>query len=69
MFNHIKRLMGKEEQKDTIIKILNSSGINVSDEQEVLKEGDIFCGKLFCTNGKVTIYRREKGDDWKGYDK
>ena len=27
MFNHIKRLMRKQEQKDTSIKILNGSGI------------------------------------------
>ena len=32
MCNHIKRLMRKQEQKDTIIKILNGSGITVSDK-------------------------------------
>ena len=50
MFNHIKRLMRKQEQKDTSIKILNGSGITVNDEQEVER----FWGNLFCTNGKVT---------------
>ena len=35
MFNHINRLMRKQEQKDTSIKILNGSGITVNDEQEV----------------------------------
>ena len=60
MFSHIKRLMRKQEQKDTSIKNFNGSGITVSDEQEVER----FWGKLFCTNGKVT-----QGDDWKGYDK
>ena len=37
MFNHIKRLMRKQEQKDTSIKILNDRGIPVNDEQEVVK--------------------------------
>ena len=55
MFNHIKRLMRKQEQKDTSIKILNSSGITVNDEQEVVKEVERFWGNLFCTNGKVTL--------------
>ena len=55
MFNHIKRLMRKQERKDTSIKVLNGSGITVSDEQEVIKEVDIFWGKLFGTNGKVTL--------------
>ena len=27
----------------------------MSDEQEVVKEVEIFWGKLFCTNGKVTL--------------
>ena len=31
MFNHIKRLMRKQEQKDTSIKFLNGSGITVND--------------------------------------
>ena len=35
MFNHIKSLMRKREQKYTSMKILNGSGITVSDEQEV----------------------------------
>ena len=33
MFNHIKRLMRKQERKDTSIKFLNGNGITVSDEQ------------------------------------
>ena len=52
IFNHIKRLMRKQKQKDTSFKILNCSGITVSDEQEVEKEVEIFWGKLFCINGK-----------------
>ena len=36
--------MGKQEQKDTSIKILNGSGITVSDEQEVVKEVERFLG-------------------------
>ena len=59
IFNHIKRLMRKQEQKDTSVKILNGSGITVSDEQEVVKEVEICWGKLFCTNGKVKL--GEKG--------
>ena len=57
MFNHmkIKRLMRKQEQKDTSVKILNGGGITVSNEQSVVKEVEIFWGKLFCTNGKVTL--------------
>ena len=39
MYNHIKRI---QEQKDTSIKILNDSGITVSDEQEVVKEVQSF---------------------------
>ena len=31
MFNHIKRLMRKQEQKDTSINTLNGSGITVND--------------------------------------
>ena len=68
MFNHIKRLMRKQEQRDTSIKFLNDSGIIVSDEQEVVKEVERFWGNLFCTNGKVTLGQK-KGDDWKWYDK
>ena len=34
--------MRKQEQKDTSIKILNSSGITVNDEQEVVKEVERF---------------------------
>ena len=64
IFNHIKRLMRKQEPKDTSIKILNGSGITVNDEQEVVKEVERFWGNLFCQNEKVTL-----GDDWKGYDK
>ena len=55
MCNHIKRLMRKQEQKDTSMKILNGSGRTVSDEQEVVKEVERFWDKLFCTNGKVTL--------------
>ena len=51
MFNHIKRLIRKQEQKDTSIKFLNGSGITVNDEQEVVKEVERFWGNLFCTNG------------------
>ena len=42
MINHIKRLMRKQEQKDTSIKFLNGSGITVNDEQEVVKEVERF---------------------------
>ena len=56
MFNHIKRFMKKQEQKDTSIKILNGSGITVKDEQDVVKEVE-------------SDTRTKKGDDWKGYDK
>ena len=59
MFNHIKRLMRKQEQKDTSIKILNGSGITVNDEQEVVKEVERFWGNLFCTNGKVTLGQKK----------
>ena len=31
----------------------------MSDEQEVVKEVEIFWGKLFCTNGKVTLGERK----------
>ena len=60
MFNHIMRLMRKQEQKDTSIKILNSSGITVNDEQEVVKEVERFWGNLFCTNGKVTLGQKKE---------
>ena len=33
MFNHIKRLMRKQDLKCTSVNILNDSGITVSDEQ------------------------------------
>ena len=68
MFNNIKRLMGKQEQKDTSIMILNGSRITVNDEQEVVKEVERFWGNLFGINGKVYT-RTERGHDWKGYDK
>ena len=45
--------MRKQEQKDTIIKILNGSGITVNDEQDVVKEVERCWGNLFCTNGKM----------------
>ena len=47
--------MRKQDQKDTSVNIFNGSGITVSDEEEVVKEVDIFCGKLFCTNWKMTL--------------
>ena len=56
MFNHIKRLMRKQEQRDTSIKFLNGSGIIVNDEQEVER----FWGNLFCTNGKVTLRQKKE---------
>ena len=56
MFNHIKRLMRKQEQRDTSIKFLNGSGIIVNDEQEVER----FWGNLFCTNGKVTLGQKKE---------
>ena len=60
MFNHINRLMRKQEPKDTTIKILNGSGITVNDEQEMVKEVKIFWGNLFCTNGKVTLGQKRE---------
>ena len=60
MFNHIKRLTMKQEQKDTSIKILNGSGITVNDKQEVVKEVERFWGNLFCTNGKVTLGQQKE---------
>ena len=60
MFNHIKRLMRNQEQKDTRIKILNGSGITVNDEQEVVKEMERLWGNLFCTNGKVTLGQKKE---------
>ena len=60
MFNHIKRLMRRQEQKDTNIKILNGSGITVNDEQEVVKEVERFWGNLFCTNGKETLGQKNE---------
>ena len=59
MFNHIKRLMRKQEQRDTSINFLNGSGIIVNAEQEVVKEVERFWGNLFCTNGKVTIGQKK----------
>ena len=56
MFNHIKRLMRKQKQKDTSIKILNGSGITVNYEQEVER----FWYNLFCTNGKVTLGQKKE---------
>ena len=52
--------MRKQEQKDTSIKIFNSSGITVNDEQEVVKEVERFWGNLFCTNGKVTLGQKKE---------
>ena len=56
MFNHIKRLTRKQEQKDTSVKILNVGGITMSDEQGV----EIFWDKFFCTNGKVTLGEKRR---------
>ena len=47
MFNLINRLMRKEEQKYTSIKVLNVS-VTVSDEQEVER----FWGHIFAQIGK-----------------
>ena len=41
MFNDIKRLMTKHEQKDTSMKILNG-GVTVSNEQDMVKEVERF---------------------------
>ena len=60
MFNHIKRLMRKQEQKGTSVNIFYDSGITVSDEQEVVKAVEIFWGQLFCTNGKVLQGEKKK---------
>ena len=60
MFNHIKKLMRKEEQS---IKVLNCSGITVNDENEFVKKVERFWGKVFCTNGKAML-----GDGWEWYD-
>ena len=60
MFNHIKRLMRKQEQEDKSIKILNGSGITVNDEQEVVKEVERFWDNLFCTNGIVTLGQKNE---------
>ena len=60
MFNHIKRLMRKQEQNDTCIKFLNGSGITVNGEQEVVKEVERFWGNLLCTNGKVTLEQKRR---------
>ena len=60
MFNHIKRLMRKQELKDTSIKLLNSSGITVNNEQEVVKEVERFWGNLFCTTVKVTLGQKKE---------
>ena len=60
MFNHIKRLMRKQELKDTSINILNGSGITVNNEQEVVKAVGRFCGNLFCTNRKVTLGQKRE---------
>ena len=66
MFNHIKRLMRKQEQRDTSIKFLNGSGIIVNDEQEMVKEVERFWGNLFCTNGKVTLGQKKEIMQWLG---
>ena len=59
MFNHIQRLIRKQEQKHTSIKILNGSGITVNDEQEVVKEVEIL-GQVVCTIGKVTLGQKKE---------
>ena len=68
MFNHIKRLMRKQEQRDTRIKFLNGSGIIVNDEQEVVKKSGEILGQ-FVLHKLESDPRTEKGDDWKWYDK
>ena len=68
MFNHIKRLLRKQEQRDTSIKFLNGSGIIVNDEQEVVKESGEIPGQ-FVLHKWESHPRTEKGDDWKWYDK
>ena len=50
MLNNIKRLMRKQEQRDTSIKFLNGSGIILNAEKEMVKEVERFP-------------RTEKGDD------
>ena len=60
MFNHLMWLMRNQQRKDTSIKVLNGSGITVSNERQVVKEVERFWGNLFCTNGKVTL--GEKGE-------
>ena len=55
LFNHIKMLMRKQDQRDANIKVLHSSGITVSDEQEMVNEVERLCGTLYCTHGKVTL--------------
>ena len=68
MFNHIKRLMRKQEQKDKSINILNGRGITVNDEQEVVRRSGEILGQLVLHKWESDT-RTEKGDDWKGYDK
>ena len=60
MFNHITRLIRKQEQKDTSIKMLNRSVITVNDEHKVIKEVERIWGKLFCANGKVTLGQKKE---------
>ena len=60
VFNHITRLMRKQKQEDTGIKILTGSGITVKYEQEVVKEVERFWDNLFRTNGKVTLGQKKK---------
>ena len=56
MFNHIKRLMRKQVQKDTSIKILNGSGITVIEgSTRSGKRSGEYLGQFFCINGKVTL--------------
>ena len=62
----IMRLMRKQEQQKTSIKLLNGSGLTVSDEQEVIQEVERFWGKTVLHKWESDI-RREKGDAWKGY--
>ena len=56
MFNHIKRLMRKQEQKDMSMKILNGSGITVNDEQEVRE----ILGQFVLHKWKVTLDRKRR---------
>ena len=65
MFNHIKRLIRKPEQKDASIKILNGNEIILT--RSVKRSGEIM--GQFVLHKWESDTRTEKGDDWKGYNK